>query len=456
MSAAEAASAAIQAAQYGSTRLEAIRSTVAEEPVSVAMVSDTVDETPALVNEASDDRDTIQQGDQVILVIENDLGFARFLLDTARAQGFKGLVTSMGAAALAMVHQYKPTAITLDIFLPDIDGWRVLSRLKNDMAVRHIPVYVISTEEARERAMLSGAREFIAKPIQSRKVLDDLVSQILAYSEKGARRVLLIEPEADRLEQIRGYIKGIERLEILSARDITQAVQAVRTDSLDCIILNPGTPDLSPALLLGRLPGDPPRANEPVIIAFSDESGAARGNGEWDAMAKQHGLRKVHSLERLLDQLVLSLHENVAALPDHHRQVLGEIYDSAKALAGKKALIVDDDIRNIFALSSVLEEYRMNIVPAENGRDAINLLLGGQSDIDIVLMDIMMPEFDGLDTMREIRKVPACRDLPIVAVTAKAMKGDRQRCIEAGAWDYLSKPVDRDQLLSVLRAWLQR
>ena len=214
-------------------------------------------------------------------------------------------------------------------------------------------------------------------------------------------------------------------------------------------------PDVSPASLLEHLPGESPRCREPVIIAFGDQPGAARGESEQGATAKHHGQHRVHSFERLLDQLVLSLHENVAALPDEHRQVLDKIYDTTKPLAGKKVLIVDDDIRNIFALSSVLEEYRMNIVSAENGRDAIDLLQS-QPDINIVLMDIMMPEFDGLDTMREIRKLPACKDLPIVAVTAKAMKGDRERCIEAGAWDYLSKPVDREQLLSVLRAWLQR
>jgi CheY-like chemotaxis protein len=163
----------------------------------------------------------------------------------------------------------------------------------------------------------------------------------------------------------------------------------------------------------------------------------------------------VQSFERLLDQLVLSLHQDVATLSKEHRNVLDKIYDTTKPLAGKKVLIVDDDIRNIFALSSVLEEHRMNIISAENGHDAIKLI-GSYPDIDIVLMDIMMPEFDGLDTMREIRKMPAGKDLPIVAVTAKAMKGDRERCIEAGAWDYLSKPVDREQLMSVLRAWLQR
>jgi CheY-like chemotaxis protein len=172
------------------------------------------------------------------------------------------------------------------------------------------------------------------------------------------------------------------------------------------------------------------------------------------ALERIAGVHEVHSIERLLDQVVLALHLDASRVNAEHRRVLDDIYGSTKALAGRRVLIVDDDIRNIFALSSVLEDYGMDIRTADNGREAIAFAQKGE--LDVILMDIMMPEMDGLETMKEIRKIPHCRDLPIVAVTAKAMKGDRERCIEAGAWDYLSKPVDREQLLTVLKAWLQR
>ncbi len=452
--AAAAANAAIQAARYESGRAEAAHQAVVERAPQVAVLTATEAEAEPLVNEAGDDRETIRSGDRAILIVENDLGFARVLLDSARAHGYKGLVTSMGAAALAMVNEYKPVAITLDIFLPDIEGWRVLSRLKNDMAVRHVPVYVISTEEARERAVAAGARQFIAKPIQSKQRVDELLEEIQSYSGKTGKRVLLVEPEPDRLERLRNYLDGIDGVEFASAEDGARAQQMVREHCPDCIVLNPRAPGWSAASLLEALP-DGFRDVPPAIILFGDTPEGAHAEGEWSAPAEHDGVRQVHSLERLLDQVTLALHQAVAKLPDAQRRVLDDIYNSTKPLAGKKVLIVDDDIRNIFALSSVLEEYQMKIVSAENGRDAIDLLRD-QPGIDVVLMDIMMPEFDGLDTMREIRKSPLHQDLPIVAVTAKAMKGDRERCIEAGAWDYLAKPVDREQLLSVLRAWLQR
>jgi CheY-like chemotaxis protein len=215
--------------------------------------------------------------------------------------------------------------------------------------------------------------------------------------------------------------------------------------------VNPDTPELDLAAVLDGVRDD--NLAPPPVITYgrSQSSGSHAGTGTLTAI---RGVHEIHSIERLLDQAVLALHLDESRLGEPHRKVLDEIYSSTKVLAGRSVLIVDDDIRNIFALSSVLEDYGMQITTADNGRDAINI--AQDRPLDVVLMDIMMPELDGLDTMREIRKIPRCKDLPIVAVTAKAMKGDRERCIEAGAWDYLSKPVDREQLLKVLRAWLQR
>jgi CheY-like chemotaxis protein len=350
-----------------------------------------------------------------------------------------------------MIHEYKPAAILLDIFLPDIEGWRVLSRIKNDPAVRHTPVHVISTEEARDRALDSGARRFVTKPIQSRKAVDAVLEDVAGYARREQRRLLLVEPDPVRLTTIREYLSGLENVETICATDGPRAAELLTTGNLDCAIVNPETPDLDIAAVMDEV-----RSLEapPAVIAYGRQATAALGGGSSIALAMVPGVREIHSVERLLDQTVLALHLDQAGLKDEHRRVLDDIYSSTKALAAKRVLIVDDDIRNIFALSSVLEDYGMQITTADNGRDAIGI--AQKRELDVILMDIMMPELDGLDTMREIRKIPRCKDLPIVAVTAKAMKGDRDRCIEAGAWDYLSKPVDREQLLQVLRAWLQR
>ena len=439
------ASAAIEAARHPSGTLE----DVAER--NNMFDASEMEKPPAIaVNEADDDRDSTHSGDRSVLIVENDLAFARVLLEAAREQGLKGIVTTQGTVALSLIHEYMPDAVILDIHLPDIEGWRVLSRIKNDLAVRHTPVHVISTEEARERARASGARRFVAKPIQSRKAVDDVLAEIAAYSGRGARKVLLVEPDPVRLASIREYLSGLQDVDIINATDGGRAGQLLRHGGLDLAIVNPETPELDLDALMEEMRESDDAS--PPVIAYMRQPAASIGA----ASAGLHipGVREVHSIERLLDQAVLALHIDIANLKEEHRRILDDIHGSTKVLAGKTVLIVDDDIRNIFALSSVLEDYGMRIVTADNGRDAI--AEAQRHDLDVVLMDIMMPELDGLDTTREIRKIPQCKDLPIVAVTAKAMKGDRERCIDAGAWDYLSKPVDRDQLLAVLRSWLQR
>ena len=444
-SAVAAANAAIQTAMHGADRADDARAEL--------VITTPQTDVASLVNEAGDDRDIIVPGDQVLLIIENDLAFARFLLDTAREKGFKGLVTSMGAAALALIREFQPCAITLDIFLTDIDGWRVLGRLKSDVATRHIPVYIISTEEARERALRSGARSFIAKPIQNKQVLSSMLDEMKIILNGSRKRVLVIDEEPAALNRITNYIGGMPDVDILAAPDWARARSALNGSACDCIVLGATAADAMLATIAEEIDRFSISAETPIVVL---RDGVNAADADAGGIITRHPLaRQVHSLGRLLDQTTLVLHQNVSELPEHHRSVMKDIYQSNKALDGKRVLIVDDDIRNIFALSSVLEEYGMKIVSAENGGDAIDILRN-QSDIDIVLMDIMMPELDGIDTMKEIRKIEACRHLPIVAVTAKAMKGDRERCIEAGAWDYLSKPVERELLLSALRAWLQR
>jgi signal transduction histidine kinase/HAMP domain-containing protein/DNA-binding response OmpR family regulator len=449
--AAAVASAAIEAARHAAERRK-------EKSVPAPSFEDTasltgVDAPPMpsiMVNEADDDRETVHPGDKTVLIVENDLAFAKVLLEAAREQGFKAVVTSQGTAALTMVNELKPSAILLDIFLPDIDGWRVMSRLKNDLTTRSIPIHVISTEEARDRALNSGARRFIAKPIQSRRAVDQVLQEIHAYTATDRRKLLLVESDPVRLTTIREYLAGLENVELITATDGTRAAELLREGRVDCAIVNPDMPEFDLAAVMEEL-RDSERAHVPVIT-YGRLPAASLGAAA--VHERIPGVHEVHSIERLLDQVVLALHLDVARVKDEHRKVLDDIYGSTKALSGRRVLIVDDDIRNIFALSSVLEDYGMDIKTADNGREAIGI--ASQGELDVILMDIMMPEMDGLETMKEIRKISNCKDLPIVAVTAKAMKGDRERCIEAGAWDYLSKPVDREQLLTVLKAWLQR
>jgi signal transduction histidine kinase/CheY-like chemotaxis protein len=407
-------------------------------------------EIEALVNEAGDDRDAIQPRDRVLLIVENDVGFARFLLDAAREKGIKGIVTSLGASALALIREYKPQAITLDLHLPDIDGWRVLERLKGDVALRHIPVCVISTDESRQRAFAAGAAAFLSKPLPSRDPLDRLLECLGRFMARLARNVLVIDPDEERRMRL---VKALDEkgMQLTVVADAKQAGDLLRAQAFDCVVAGAGAEHLAaelesaevgPLMEFGRLP---------VILYNQGEHDVQA----WRPLVETCAVYPVHSTDRLLDMTALHGHLNVAMLEEGKRQALVDLHDSDKPLAGRKVLIVDDDMRNIFALSTVLEDHEMQVVSADNGRDAIRILQH-EMDVDIVLMDIMMPEMDGMETMREIRKLSGLKNLPIVAVTAKAMKGDREKCIEAGAWDYLSKPVDADRMLAVLRAWLHR
>jgi len=405
-------------------------------------------------NEVGDDREALQGGDRVLLIVENELGFARFLLDTAREKGFKGLVTSLGASALAMAREYKPHAMTLDIFLPDIEGWRVLDRLKNDLDTRQIPVCVISTDEAQERALRSGAMTFVPKPLQSQDTLLGLLDQLDDYLSRGIKSLLAIEPNAQRRQRIVDLV-GAEDVQVTAVAEGTAALQMVRERRIDCIVCGVDALDLDVEALAESWRERSSVARALPLVIFSDGNLLPDEDSRWRRLAAAATVRRAHSPERLLDQVAFFLHRNLSTVPEPKRVILEDLHHSNKSLAGKKVLIVDDDMRNIFALSTVLEEHEMVICSAGNGRDAIRMLQEEQG-VDIVLMDIMMPEMDGFETMREIRKIPTLKNLPIVAVTAKAMKGDREKCIEAGAWDYLAKPVDPQQMLAVLRAWLHR
>jgi CheY-like chemotaxis protein len=362
----------------------------------------------------------------------------------------KGLVTSLGASALALVRQYQPHAITLDLHLPDIDGWRVMERLKADVALRHIPVCVISTDESRERAFSAGALAFLAKPISSHELLDNLLGDLSRYASQATRKVLVCEPQEETRQKLVDCLSAKE-IQVTAAAGLDEALDQIRRGNVDCLVASASMPEFPEAFAKwARERGVEPR--RPAIVLYSEEDFDL---GPWRRLSQAATISAVRSIDRVLDRTLFYLHRPIAGLPEEKRRILVDLHQSDKPLAGRKVLVVDDDIRNIFALSTVLEDHEMQVVSADNGRDAIRRL---QEDpgIDIVLMDIMMPEMDGMETMREIRKINGLKDLPIVAVTAKAMKGDREKCIEAGAWDYLAKPVDGDQMLGVLRAWLHR
>jgi len=405
----------------------------------------------AVLNEANDDRDTIQQGDLVLLIVENDLAFARFLLDAARAKGFKGLVTSMGAGALTLASQYKPSAVTLDMYLPDMEGWRVLDRIKHDLSVRHMPVCVISTDDSKERAFRSGAMAFVEKPIQSKEVLDALLDKLRAYLVRAQKRVLVALRDTGARRELLAHLED-EQIAVTVVKSGEKLVEALEDSSFDCVVLEDGFPGLDAQECRSLLAAQAHLGPLPLLVYRG--GGRDAGKVTWhsdDAITVQ----EAHSVPKLFDNTLLALHASLARLPQAKRGLINSVHEATKPLAGKRVLIVDDDMRNIFALATVLEEHGMDIVWADNGRDAISRV-ATDSQIEVVLMDIMMPEMDGMATMKEIRKLPAGKDLPMIAVTAKAMKGDREKCIEAGAWDYLSKPVNTQDLLAVLRAWLHQ
>jgi len=409
-----------------------------------------VSETRDLAASPDDDRFNIMPGDRVLLIVENDLAFAHFLLDTAREQGFKGLVTPLGAPALTLADQFKPDIITLDLFLPDMDGWRVLGRLKHDMATRHMPVCVISTDESRVRALQAGAFAFLAKPIQSREILDDALHVLARYADSTPRTLVVALADRAEREQFAALVSS-EKVRPVFAATIEQLIDVLASNEQpDAVVIGAELFGANLPALTKALENKGVFSPLPFVVHAPDATPSA-----WTHDTEY--FRHVTAADRvgLLDAVVASLHLDRQWLPDAGRDVIDSLHGLSGDLAGRKALIVDDDMRNIFALATVLEDYGMRHVWADNGKDAIRLV-ETDPEIDIVLMDIMMPEMDGLTTTREIRKRPVGRTLPIIAVTAKAMKGDRERCIEAGAWDYLSKPVNREDLLAVLHAWLHR
>jgi signal transduction histidine kinase/HAMP domain-containing protein/CheY-like chemotaxis protein len=407
-----------------------------------------------LTDDEGDDRNSISPDDAVLLIVDNDTGFSSFVLETARKVGFKGMVTASGANAIALAGEYQPHAVVLDISLPDINGWRVLERLKRDLSVRHIPVYVCSTVDQPEQGYKLGAQGVLQKPIQTAEALEHFLEEVHQFIGRAARRLMLVEPNDDRRAELQSLLSW-PQVQVNTVECGAEALEAFREGPTDCFVLTPDPMDMSLASLAEQLLSASSEWR-PMFLYLDPETPSEHVQ-RLTRLAQEFNLRLVGSPNQLVDEASAALCQPLSKLPEERRAMITQRWDAATAsvLEGKKVLIVDDDIRNIFALTSVLERFDMVTVSAETGRDAINLLQAAP-DVDIVLMDIMMPEMDGIDTTRAIRQLSKFKNLPIVAVTAKAMKGDREKCIEAGAWDYLSKPVDPEHMLSVLRAWLTK
>ncbi len=404
------------------------------------------------VEKIADDRDNLQPDDAVLLIVEDDSHYARVLCDLSRDKGFKVLVATRGAEALALAREYHPTAVSLDVFLPDMLGWTVLNHLKQDPATRHIPVQMLTLDEDRHHGLARGAFAFVTKPTTP-EGLETALARIKEYSAPRRKRLLIVEDNPAEQLSIKELL-GYEDIDVTVVATGAEAVEIVGEQVFDCVVLDLRLPDISGFDVLERFRDTPSLSDLPVVV-FTGKELSPEEDARLHSLARSVVVKGVESPERLLDETALFLHRVVADLPVEKQRLLDRLHHSDDALVGKKVLVVDDDVRNIFALSSVIERRGMAVITAGTGREAI-AKLESTPDIAIVLMDIMMPEMDGYETMQVIRQNSSFRRLPIIALTAKAMKGDREKCLEAGASEYLAKPVNTEQLLSSLRTWLHR
>ncbi|HEX8409778.1 MAG TPA: HAMP domain-containing protein, partial [Thermoanaerobaculia bacterium] len=399
-----------------------------------------------------DDRDSIRPGDRTVLIVEDDVAFARILLDMARDKGFKGLVATRGESALQLAPRFRPDAITLDIELPDMEGWTVLDRLKHDRVTRHIPVHIISADEETARGLRLGAFAQMQKPV-SKDSLDEAFAKIQGFLERSNKTLLIVEDNPQQRQAIVELI-GEGDVDITAVGTGEEALQLLSERPFDCMVLDLGLPDMTGFEFINRLKNELGVTDVPIVVYTGRELSRKEEN-ELKRMADAIIVKDVRSPDRLLDETALFLHRVEENLPEQKRKMLEQLHESDPVLAGKKALIVDDDMRNIYALTSLLERHKMKVLYAESGQEGIDAL-NANDDIDVVLMDVMMPEMDGYEAMRRIRSMDEYKALPMIALTAKAMKGDREKCMEAGASDYITKPIDAQQLVSLLRVWLYR
>jgi HAMP domain-containing protein/signal transduction histidine kinase/CheY-like chemotaxis protein len=398
----------------------------------------------------ADDRANLAPGEESFLVVEDERESAELILGRLHALGVKAIVTPRGHSVLSLVREFAPTGIILDTGLPDVDGWRVLDWLKSELATRHVPVHVMSATAEPANTLRHGAVGFLQKPVQERDI-ESVVARTRALAAGDARRLLVVEDDATQRQAIRLLI-GDELALMQDAEAADEALSKLRTETFDGVIVDLMLPDMSGFDLISRIRDE--HRDLPIIV-YTGKELSAEEETKLNRLTQQVIVKDVRSPERLVDQTVLWLHRDVTTLPAEKQEMLRKLHDPDAILAGKKVLIVDDDVRNIFAMTSMLERYKMDVFSAETGKIGIEILKNTPG-IDVVLMDIMLPEMDGYETMRQIRSTSGFESLPIIALTAKAMKGDREKCIDAGASDYIAKPVETERLLTLLRAWVHR
>jgi CheY-like chemotaxis protein/HAMP domain-containing protein len=415
-------------------------------------VLDALDPSLLVPSEVSDDRDSIEEGDRVVLIVEDDADFARTELEIARERGFKGLVALRGDTGLALAREFRPDAIVLDLTLPVLDGWAVLDRLKRHPGTRHIPVHIVSGVAEMQPALMAGAAAFLQKPA-SPEALGEVFGGIESFIKRDVRRLLVVDDDETQRRAIVELVGGDGDVQIVAVGSSEEALAALDSEPpFDCMVLDLKLPKMTGFALLEKIKTDEPSHSLPVIV-YTGKELTRREETKLKRYAETIVVKDARSPERLLDETSLFLHRVESKLPDSKRKMLEQLHNSDALFVGRKVLIVDDDVRNVFALTSALEANGMEVLFAENGREGIEALRSA-GDVDLVLMDVMMPEMDGYETTQAIRLLPEFEKLPIIALTAKALKGDRERSIAAGASDYITKPIDTDQLLSLMRVWL--
>jgi CheY-like chemotaxis protein/two-component sensor histidine kinase len=397
-----------------------------------------------------DDRHHLHTTDRILLVIEDDRKFLNILKDLAREKEFKCLIADDGKVGLQMAEEYHPHAIILDVSLPQIDGWTIMERLKDSPNTRHIPVHFISSTDQSRDAKQMGAIGHLLKPV-SMAELNEAFKKIEKIIAKTLKNLLVMVSHPERQQKILNIV-GSDNIQATIAVNPLDAWSHLKTKDIDCIILDV---EVEPEASLKFLEQLHQEDNPVPVIIYTERELSLEEEQSLQRCADNLTVKAVRTPERLLDEVTLFLHQVEALLPKEKQKILRMVHDKEAILAGKKVLVVDDDTRNIFALMSVLENKNMEVIAAQHGKEALEVL-NEHPNMDIVLMDIMMPEMDGYETMQKIRAQPRFRKLPIIALTAKAMKSDKAKCIEAGASDYLAKPVDTDKLVSLMRVWLYR
>jgi CheY-like chemotaxis protein/two-component sensor histidine kinase len=426
-------------------------STVNVQPVSYTPRSEN-DTTFLNYTTIEDDRDTIKADDKIVLIIEDDRNFASILLKQANKKGFKCLSAATGEDGLLLASKYKPQAIILDMGLPGIKGQQVLHELKVNPSVRHIPVHIISANDRSLEPIREGAVEYLMKPI-SKDGLEQAFNRIENFVNRKIKNLLIIEDNENSRKAMKILI-GTGDVKCFEATTGKEALELYEQNNIDCIILDIGLPDISGFDLIQKLEHIKGH-NMPPIIVYTGKELTKEENDLLHKYAESIIIKGIKSEERLLDETALFLHRTISNLPTSKQMIINNLYDKEAVFHSKKILLVDDDMRNVFALSKILQERGMEVIKSENGKKALEML-DTHTDIDLVLMDIMMPEMDGYEAMKRIRAQVKFRNLPIIALTAKAMKDDKQKCIDAGANDYITKPIDVERLLSLMRVWLSR